>query len=458
MPQWLGRHKWLWLVAAVMIALLAFAACDGDEEEGGSPTAAGETPAGGETPTGGAVEALAAIGFPESARVFLREALEQGLIDQFLFVDGTKSQAMFDDLGVENFEGMSGTAPGAADPEAGAQFDAAYTAATGSDTAGLAFLREGYDAAYLIALAAVAANSHDSTAIRDHLRYVANPPGDEVGFGADEFARAVEILQGGGDINYTGAAGPVDLDANGDVAKGAIETWKIVDGKITTQDVRELDVAALTGTEVPAGELNPAATAPTDPLKIGTVTSLTGDLSDFGQPIADAIQMAIDEINEAGGVFGQPVPDVVVGDDATNDQQGRTAAQQLIEVDGVHAIIGSLSSGVTLPIAENVTGPASVVQISPASTSPALTTANDNDFLFRTTISDAAQGLVLADLANELGLKTVCTLFVNTPYGQGLSENFATAFEALGGSVPQQVPHEQEQTTYVTELQRCVGG
>ncbi len=447
MSQWLSHHRRLILLAAILTTLLVVAAaCGGGGEEGTkTPTA------------GGKADALAAIGFPESARVFLREALEQGIIKQFLFVDGTKSQKMFDELGAAKFEGMYGTAPGPTNPETGAKFDAAYKAKTGTDTAGLAFLREGYDAAFLIALAAVAANSTDSADIRDNLRFVSNPPGEKIGIGADEFKRAVGLLNQGQDINYEGTAGPLDLDVNGDVAAGAIETWKIVGGKITTQDTRPLDLAAKTGVEVPAGSLKAATTAPTAALKIGAIMSLTGDLKDFGQPIADAIQMAADEINSVGGVFGKPV-EVKVADDATAPQQGQAAANQLINIDKVSAIIGALSSGVTLPIAESVTGPGSILQISPASTSPALTAAKDNDFLFRTTISDAAQGLILADLANELGFKSVCTLFVNTPYGQGLSERFAEAFKKLGGSVPQQVPHEQQQTSYLSELRRCVGG
>jgi ABC-type branched-subunit amino acid transport system substrate-binding protein len=130
----------------------------------------------------------------------------------------------------------------------------------------------------------------------------------------------------------------------------------------------------------------------------------------------------------------------------------------LVEIEGVHAILGALSSGVTLPIAESVTGPGGIVQISSASTSPALTEAADSDFLFRTTISDAAQGIILAQLADELGLTSVCTMFINNAYGQGLSEIFAENFEAGGGTVPQQVPHESEQTTYASELGTCTGG
>ncbi len=124
----------------------------------------------------------------------------------------------------------------------------------------------------------------------------------------------------------------------------------------------------------------------------------------------------------------------------------------------MHVIVGALSSGVSLPIAESVTGPDSIPQMSPASTSNALTAANDNGFFFRSTIADAGQAPVLAQLAIDLGFTNVCTFYVNTAYGQGLSDQFAGFFEGLGGKVSNTVPHEQEQPTYVSLLQECVGG
>jgi ABC-type branched-subunit amino acid transport system substrate-binding protein len=184
--------------------------------------------------------------------------------------------------------------------------------------------------------------------------------------------------------------------------------------------------------------------------------SITGDLADFGPPIQAAIEMAVAEINASGGVFGQDVL-LASADDGTLPEQGQAEARRLIDVEGVHAIIGALSSGVTQPIAENVAAPANVVVISPASTAAAITTANDNDFLYRTPIQDAAQAEVLAELADEQGYTNVCVLYVNTPYGQGLSEGFAKEFEELGGVVSNQVSVEAQQTTYVAELQACVG-
>ena len=190
------------------------------------------------------------------------------------------------------------------------------------------------------------------------------------------------------------------------------------------------------------------------PLKLGLLVAFTGDLSDFGPAQENAARLAAKEINEAGGVLGQPI-EIVTGDTGTSDSQGVAEATRLIDIEGVSAILGALASGVTLPIAESVTGPGNVVQISSASTSPALTDANDNDFLFRTTISDAAQGVVLAQLATELGLGSICTMFINNAYGEGLSEIFADNFEAGGGTVSAQIPHESEQATYASELGEC---
>jgi ABC-type branched-subunit amino acid transport system substrate-binding protein len=193
------------------------------------------------------------------------------------------------------------------------------------------------------------------------------------------------------------------------------------------------------------------------PLKIGLLLSYTGDLSDFGPAHENAARLAVKEINAAGGVLGEPI-EVVTADDGTDPSQGVSEATRLINVEGVNVILGALASGVTLPVAESVTGPNNILQISEASTSPALTDANDNDFLFRTTISDAAQGVVLAKLATEEGLKSVCTMYINNAYGQGLSEIFAKNFEEAGGTVTAQVPHESEQATYASELSQCTSG
>jgi branched-chain amino acid transport system substrate-binding protein len=193
------------------------------------------------------------------------------------------------------------------------------------------------------------------------------------------------------------------------------------------------------------------------PLRIAVLFPFTGDLSDFGEPFRQAAELAVNEINAAGGVNGQPI-ELVQGDSATSPQQAVEEARRLIELEGVSAIVGPAGSGETLPVAESITGPAEVLDVTMSATSPALTIANDNDFLFRTTISDAAQGIVMADLAREQGYESACVLFVNNAYGQGLNDAFSERFMAEGGTITAQVPHEQEQASYASEIASCTEG
>jgi ABC-type branched-subunit amino acid transport system substrate-binding protein len=193
------------------------------------------------------------------------------------------------------------------------------------------------------------------------------------------------------------------------------------------------------------------------PLKIGQLNSFTGDLSDFGKAHRNSAQLAIDHINEAGGVLGARVA-IVARDTATNPVQAVDSGSALVSLNNVVAIVGALASSCTIAVAQSVAVPDGILQISAASTSPALTALDDDDLLFRTTVSDAAQGIILARLAAELGYETASALYVNNAYGQGLAEAFEAAFEAEGGTVLELVPHEQVQPTYASELSRATEG
>jgi ABC-type branched-subunit amino acid transport system substrate-binding protein len=195
----------------------------------------------------------------------------------------------------------------------------------------------------------------------------------------------------------------------------------------------------------------------TAPLKIGQLNSFTGVLSDFGTAHRDAAQLAIDHINQAGGVMGEPAT-IVARDTATIPVQGVDAAHALVNEDKVVAIVGALSSGVTIAVAQSVTVPNGILQITASSTNPAITVLEDDDFLFRTAVSDAAQGTVLGRLAVELGYESASALYINNAYGQGLAEAFEEAFEAEGGTIQELVPHEMVQPTYASELTRATAG
>ncbi len=180
-------------------------------------------------------DVLVAISFPVSAGVYIREAIESGAADTFLFVDGSKSNDLINAVGAEHLEGMYGTAPEALENADRAQFDGDYMAAYNNDLS-LPFIRESYDAAVIFALAAEAADSSDPVAIRDAIRSVSAPPGEEVGPGVEGIKRALELLRNGQEINYQGASGPVDVDENGDVT-GAMGIWKIVNGQLVTERI-----------------------------------------------------------------------------------------------------------------------------------------------------------------------------------------------------------------------------
>jgi ABC-type branched-subunit amino acid transport system substrate-binding protein len=216
-------------------------------------------------------------------------------------------------------------------------------------------------------------------------------------------------------------------------------------------------------TTAPAGEAvcegGPGVTGDGEPLKIGLLVSYTGALASFGPEHENAAKLAAKCINDAGGVNGGEV-EIITGDDGTSADVAVTSATQLVEVEGVAAIVGALGSSVSLAVAESVTGPSQILQISPASTSPSLTDAADDDFLFRTPISDAAQGVVLANLISEdLGLTSVCTMYVNNAYGRGLNDNFVAAFEGSGGAVTAEVSHDDAQAvSYASQLQTCTEG
>ena len=398
-------------------------------------------------------QALVAIAFPQQAEVFLREALEQGLFDHFLFVDGTKSQDLIDSIGADYLNGMQGTAP-AAGPESDSlrAFNSAYEAEYG-ELSPLPFIREAYDAAIAIGLAAELAGSVDTEAIRGQLRAAAAPPGDTYAAGADGIAEALDAIRSGDQINYAGAATSLDWDDNGDVTSGYIGVWQYSDGAIEEVSLTAFDLSGgpIVATPSTSSDDQQAEMVISDqPLKIGFLADFSGPLAEFGPGIQTGVDLAIKHINDAGGVLGHPV-EVVVGDTALDPTQATEEARRLIEVEGVHAIVGPLASSITLAIVESVAADAGIPVISPSATSPQLTIAEDNDFLFRSTVSDAAQGPVLAQLAADQGYSNVGVIFLNDPYGQGLAEAFEGAWDGEANIVS----IEPRQATYLAELQQA---
>jgi len=193
-------------------------------------------------------------------------------------------------------------------------------------------------------------------------------------------------------------------------------------------------------------------------VKIGALNGMTGGLAAYSPPILAGEELAAKHVNEQGGILGGRKLVIVSGDTQSIPQGGVDAAQKLVSVDGVVAIAGGLASSVTLAVAQSVTIPANVPQISPASTSPEITKLKDNDFLFRTTVSDAYQGVVLANVVKKRGIKKVAMSYINNDYGKGLAAAFRDAFKDGGGVITAEAPHEENKASYRAELATLAKG
>jgi len=188
----------------------------------------------------------------------------------------------------------------------------------------------------------------------------------------------------------------------------------------------------------------PAAT----PLKLGLLLNFTGS-PEASADRERAFDLAILQVNEGGGVLGMPVHGVVA--DATGDPSvAEDVARRLVEVDGVHAIVGPNASSAALPVARSVSGAMGIPTISPSATSPELTAVQDNGYFFRTALSDAAQGPVLARVTRERGFSNVGLVYQDDAYGRGL----ANAFQAAWSGTAQLVPIDVAQTGYLPELEQ----
>ncbi len=194
---------------------------------------------------------------------------------------------------------------------------------------------------------------------------------------------------------------------------------------------------------------------------IGVVMELTGPAGPFGQASSKAVELAFNDLNAAGGVAGCKI----AADIRDSQSQGTVAvdvAKQLVEVKKVPAIIGGIISSVSIPILTSVTGPAGVVQISPASSSPTLTNlgreGKSGGWFFRTITSDALQAVVLARLAKDKGLAKLAMIHVNNDFGVNASREFTRAYQALGGTITATVPYNPDQASYAPEVTKAMAG
>jgi branched-chain amino acid transport system substrate-binding protein len=179
---------------------------------------------------------------------------------------------------------------------------------------------------------------------------------------------------------------------------------------------------------------SPGSSAESSTIKVGEFASLTGSEATFGQQSHNGTELAVEEINAAGGVLGKKI-DLLTEDDQSQAGQPATAVRKLISSDGVVAILGEVASSRSLEAAP-ICQENKIPMISPASTNPRVT--QTGDYIFRTCFMDSFQGsTVLANFAQKtLKLKTVAVLKdVKSDYSLGLAKYFEDGFTALGGQI-----------------------
>ncbi len=168
-------------------------------------------------------------------------------------------------------------------------------------------------------------------------------------------------------------------------------------------------------------------------IKIGVYGDLSGPTSSFGQSTKNGVQLAVDEINAAGGVVGKKL-EIVIEDDQGRPEQAKTVASKLVVQDKVQVLIGEATSTNSLAAAP-VAQEAKIPMITHASTNEGVTQVGD--YIFRVCFIDSFQGAVMAKFAaGSLKAKTAAVIGdVNSTYSKGLTEVFEQEFTKLGGKI-----------------------
>ena len=204
----------------------------------------------------------------------------------------------------------------------------------------------------------------------------------------------------------------------------------------------------------PAADSNVALASESDEaLQLGVLFDYTGRLGVHGPDLEEGVRLAVEQVNAAGGVFGRPV-DIVVGDGETDADVAVDRARELI-AGGVHVLVGPMGSQAALRVGVEVSGPLGVPTITPSATSPELSQIDDDGYLFRTALSDVAQGPVLASLALDDGLERVSVVYQDDAYGRGLYRSFETSFH---GQIPASVTVAPEADSYLPEIRQAAEG
>ena len=196
---------------------------------------------------------------------------------------------------------------------------------------------------------------------------------------------------------------------------------------------------------------------------IGSILSLTGAYGTFGVPISRVAELAVSQVNEARANMGVGCElKYEVRDSQTQPTVAVDAAQKLIDIEGVQAIVGPISSGITGPLLTSVTVQKGAVVIATASTSTTFTNmareGKTKGLFFRTLPADSLQAVATAKMAHDAGFRKVAIIHLNNDWGKNNQAEFIRAFKALGGDIGNVVPFNPDQPSYRSEINKVMEG
>jgi len=191
---------------------------------------------------------------------------------------------------------------------------------------------------------------------------------------------------------------------------------------------------------------NAAADDPVE-VKIGMLNPITGPIAVYAPAFTDAAELAISHLNDGQDAYHFSL---VEGDSGCDGTTAASAAQTLVDSDVV-GIAGAACSGATLG-AQPVASEAGVPMVSYASTSPAVTVADDGDFLFRVVPSDAQQGVAMASMAAAHGWQNPGLIYMTNDYGAGLAGVVKAAYAAAGKDMCVEIGYDEDTTDFSTQV------
>ena len=252
------------------------------------------------------------------------------------------------------------------------------------------------------------------------------------------------------EITWSGAIGNnYSFDENGEVVGLSNAVIEVLPEAERTEDNQGYKVLG----PAPQSGAMPAATGETGPLRIGVMESVTGPGETYGTVAVQAKELAVEEINAAGGINGRML-ELVVEDSKCNAQDAITAFNKLTDVDGVKIILGTSCSGAMLgaaPLAEKE----GVILFSGLATNPDI--ANAGDYIFRTSMSDAQVGIDTGNTMWADGVRNLATISESTDYAEGVRRTTADQFTNLGGNIVGEERYASDVTDFRTQLTKLLG-